>query len=55
MTTYPTKTCKECDGSGYIEYDVPIPHGVNNDIGFIDTGVEVCFDCQGLGFVSEEN
>ena len=54
MTTSHTKLCKECGGDGYIEYDVPKPHGFDRDVGYIDSATEVCPECQGLGIAYEE-
>ena len=54
MTSSPTKPCKECGGDGYIEYDVPRPHGFDRDVGCIDSATEVCEECQGIGIHYEE-
>ncbi len=54
MTRSPTKPCKECGGDGYIEYDVPTPHGFDRDVGYIDSATEICEECQGLGIFNDE-
>jgi DnaJ-class molecular chaperone len=41
--------CPECDGEGYIEYEVPRPQGFGRDVGYIDTETEVCETCDGDG------
>lgn len=41
--------CPDCDGEGYIEFDVPRPHNVNRDVGYLDTAREPCEMCQGDG------
>jgi hypothetical protein len=45
--------CVECDGEGYIEYDVARPHNVNRDVGYLDTVKEVCEHCCGDGEIEE--
>ena len=41
--------CKECDGWGTIEVEVPRPHNVNRDVGFIDVDKIECPECEGTG------
>lgn len=39
--------CPDCDGDGFVEYEVPRPHNFNRDVGYIDTETEVCDTCSG--------
>jgi len=41
--------CPDCLGDGYVEYDIPRPHGPDRDVGVIDVGTEVCETCSGDG------
>jgi len=43
--------CKECDGNGYITWNVPVPHNFGIDIGYIDTDPVECADCAGRGWI----
>ena len=43
--------CKECDGNGYITWNVPVPHNVGIDIGYIDTDTVECAECAGRGWI----
>ena len=47
---YNTK-CPDCDGDGYVYYDVPRPQSFTRDIGYIDEEKEKCDMCQGSGEV----
>jgi len=45
--------CPECDGEGYIEYEVPRPQGFGRDIGYLDTESGICDFCSGDGRVEK--
>ena len=47
--------CKECDGWGTIEVEVPLPHNVNRDVGFIDVDKIECPECEGTGEKEQED
>lgn len=47
--------CPDCDGEGYVEIDVPRPHNVNRDVGYLDTVRETCEMCQGDGEIYNEH
>ena len=47
--------CPECDGDGYIEFDVPRPHNVGRDVGVIDIEMEICKKCNGDGMVEDDD
>lgn len=44
-------TCPECDGEGYVEFEVPRAHNFNRDVGYLDVDAEVCDTCAGDGKV----
>jgi len=46
--------CPECDGEGYIEFDVPRPHNVGRDVGVIDVERVTCETCHGDGTVEDD-
>ena len=50
-----TDFCKECDGWGTIEVEVPRPHNVNRDVGFIDVDKIECPECGGTGEKEQED
>ena len=41
--------CPDCDGEGRVEYDLPRPHNLHRDIGYIDTVMDDCETCSGYG------
>ena len=45
--------CKQCDGNGYITWEVPVPHNFGIDIGYIDTDTAECADCAGKGWIPQ--
>lgn len=47
--------CPDCDGEGYIEYDVPRPHNFNRDVGYLDAVRETCEMCQGDGEIYNDD
>ena len=47
--------CPECDGDGYIEFDVPRPHNVGRDVGVIDVERVTCETCRGDGTVNDDD
>ncbi len=48
-------TCPDCDGDGYIEYDIAKPHNFHRDIGYIETVTETCPTCLGDGEVEDDD
>ncbi len=48
-------TCPDCDGDGYIEYDLERSQGFGRDVGYIDTVTDTCEMCQGIGEVIGED
>ena len=49
------KFCKECDGWGTIEVEVPRPHNFNRDVGVIDVDKIECPECGGTGEKEQED
>lgn len=47
MTYIGMKTCPECNGSGELEYEVPVVDYVNG--GYLDTEWGPCEFCNGTG------
>lgn len=45
-------TCVECLGDGVVEMDVPRPQGFSRDVGFLDSEVVECENCEGSGKVA---
>ena len=41
--------CKECDGWGTIEVEVPRLHNFDRDVGYLDVGKIECPECRGSG------
>lgn len=44
--------CEECEGEGWIEYDVAVPK-IHNE-GYIKGVIDECFVCDGTGSVEKE-
>jgi DnaJ-class molecular chaperone len=51
MTYIGMKTCPECNGSGEIEYEVPVVDYVNG--GYLDTEWGTCENCGGTGEIED--
>ena len=51
--TIVTIECPECQGSGYVDHEVPRPHGPDRDVGVIDVWTEVCETCEGDGEIEQ--
>jgi len=43
--------CTECNGNGYITWEINVPHNFGRDIGYIDTDTSECNECAGYGWV----
>jgi len=41
--------CKECDGWGTIEVEVPRLHNFDRDVGYLEVGKIECPECRGSG------
>lgn len=55
MTKYPikNKTCGECEGTGQLEYEVPIRMSFSNPYGELTTEWGECYECGGSGEVPD--
>ena len=51
MTYIGMKTCHECNGSGELEYEVPVVDYVNG--GYLDTEWGTCENCGGTGEIED--
>ena len=47
--------CKECDGWGTIEVEVPRLHNFDRDVGYLDVGKIECPECGGTGEMEKED
>lgn len=41
--------CPECNGTGTQEYEQSVPMSMNNPHGYIDTYIDSCDNCAGMG------
>lgn len=48
------KSCTECDGNGYAEYEVAVPMSFSVSSGYLDSEWAECETCMGLGEVEVE-
>ena len=47
--------CPQCNGAGECEVDYEMPHNSGRDIGEIETRIEQCDMCEGLGEIERED
>jgi DnaJ-class molecular chaperone len=46
--------CPECGGDGTVEYEVAVPMSFSNPIGFLDTEIVGCENCDGSGQIEAD-
>ncbi len=49
------KVCEDCDGWGTIEVEVPRPHTIDRDVGYMDVDKIECPECKGTGLLEDED
>jgi len=50
-----TVECPECKGKGYAEYEVAVPMSFSVPSGYLDTYIDQCETCLGIGEIEVED
>jgi DnaJ-class molecular chaperone len=46
--------CPECSGTGEQEYESNVPVGFDNPYGYVDTYMDDCTNCAGMGEIEPD-